>query len=318
MFLDSLRKLCQQPRGVLDSACDGFAVLRRFFRAIKRTPRDCDDLIQIAFERCCYRLPWLLLRFQKQLRLGKNPLACLLGYGFAPSGVEKRGLPRGPGMLCEYMRHPHALFRVDSRHRSQIPHGDLRCDASFADLPLHRFRQGFHQRQTARHPCGAAVETPRQFFDRAAELFFHLGQQPALFERCFRLAVQAQRMRQQQCFGLADLPNERVDRVAPQLFERGDALMSIDHQIALLVGDDDDWGLLAGLSQRRQQPPESRRVADPEVLQAAVQLMKLQRLRHGFQYARAGIWSFAAWRGWCSEPLSDQGDSWMTGLSPFA
>ena len=67
---------------------------------------------------------------------------------------------------------------------------------SFADLPLHRFRQGFHQRQTARHPCGAAVESPRQFFDRVAELFFHLGQQPALFERCFRLAVHAQRMRQ--------------------------------------------------------------------------------------------------------------------------
>jgi hypothetical protein len=40
--------------------------------------------------------------------------------------------------------------------------------------------------------------------------------------------------------------------------------------------------------------PESRRVADPEMLQAAVQLMKLQSLRHGFQYVRTGIWSFAA------------------------
>ena len=53
--------------------------------------------------------------------------------------------------------------------------------------------------------------------------------------------------------------------------------MAIDHQIALLVGDNDDWGLLTGLSQRRQQLPESRRAADPEMLQAAVQLMKLQR-----------------------------------------
>ena len=99
-------------------------------------------------------------------------------------------------MLCEYMRHPDTLFNVDSRHRSQIPHGDLRRDASFADLLLHRFRQCFHQRQTARHPGRAAVETPRQFFNRVAELFFHLSQQPALFERCFRLAVHAQRMRQ--------------------------------------------------------------------------------------------------------------------------
>jgi len=94
--------------------------------------------------------------------------------------------------------------------------------------------------------------------------------------------------------------------------------MSIDHQLALLVGDDDDWSLLAGFSQRRQQAPESRRVADPEMLQAAVQLMKLQRLRHGFQYAWVGIWSFAAWRGCCSEPLLDQWHSWLTGLSQFA
>jgi hypothetical protein len=86
----------------------------------------------------------------------------------------------------------------------------------------------------------------------------------------------------------------------------------------LLAGDDDDWRLLTGLSQRRQQPPESRRVADPEMLQAAVELMELQRLRHGLQYARAGIWSFAAWRGCCSEPLPDQQHSWLTGLSRFA
>ena len=54
LALDSLRKLRQQPRGVLDLASDGFAVLRRFFRAIKRTPHDCDDLVQIAFERYCF------------------------------------------------------------------------------------------------------------------------------------------------------------------------------------------------------------------------------------------------------------------------
>jgi len=138
----------------------------------------------------------LLLCFQEQLWLGENPFTSLLGFGLAPGVVEQRGLPRGPGMLCEYMRHPDTLFHVDARHRSQIPHGDLRSDAPFADLLLHRFRQCLHQRQTARHPGGAAVETPRQFVNRVAELFFHLSQQPALFERCFRLAVHAQRMRQ--------------------------------------------------------------------------------------------------------------------------
>lgn len=197
LFLDLLGKLRQQPRGVLDLAFDRFAVLRGFFGAIKRTPCDGDDLIQVAFERDCFCwLPLLLLRPQKQLRLGENPLARLPAYRFAPSVVKQRGLPRGPGMLCEYMRHPDTLFNVDSRHRSQIPHSYLRSDAPLADLLLHRFRQCLHQCQAARHPGRAAVETPRQFFDRVAELFFHLGQQPALFERCFRLAVHAQRMRQ--------------------------------------------------------------------------------------------------------------------------
>jgi hypothetical protein len=61
-------------------------------------------------------------------------------------------------------------------------------------------------------------------------------------------------------------------------------------------------------------------VADPEMCQAAVQLMKLQSLRHGlaslgFQYARRPDWSFAAKSGCCQELLSGQWDSRMTGLS---
>jgi hypothetical protein len=300
---DPLRKLRQQPRGVLDLASDGFAVLRWLFRTMECTAGDGDDLIEIAFQRCFCRLPLLLLllRFQKQFRLGENPLARLLGSCLAPGVVQQSGFARGPVLLGEDLRHALALFPIDARHRSQIAHSDLRADASFADLLLHRFRQCFDQRQTPRHPCRAAIETPRQFLDRAVKPAFHLLQQPALFDRRFRLAVHAQRTHQQQCFGLAHLPYECVDCVAPQLLERGDALMAIDHQIALLVGDDDDWRLLAGLSQRRQQMPESCRVADPEMLQAAVQLMKLQCLRHGFQYARAGIWSFAAEPGCCPE-----------------
>jgi hypothetical protein len=52
-------------------------------------------------------------------------------------------------------------------------------------------RLSTNARRRATH-VGAAVESPRQFFDRVAELFFHLSQQPALFKRCFRLAVHAQ------------------------------------------------------------------------------------------------------------------------------
>jgi hypothetical protein len=124
-------------------------------------------------------------------------------------------------------------------------------------------------------------------------------------------------MNQQQGFGFAHrgIQNQRLDRVAPQLLERGDALVSIDHQILLPAWNHDDRCLLARFSQRRQQLPESRRVADPEMLQTAVQLMKLERLRHGFQYARVADWSFSALWGCCSEPVSDQQDNAASGLS---
>lgn len=177
MFLD----LFQQPRDLLDPVADRRAVLRglfplRLFRlAIQRTPRDGGDLIQIAFERCFPWLPLPLLRFEKQLRLGENPLTRLLGSGVAPRTVEHCGAARGPVALREDHRHPLAMFHAASRHRSQIPHGDLRGDAAFAHLLLHRFRQGVHQRQAARDPGRAAVETPRQFFDCVAVLLFHLG-----------------------------------------------------------------------------------------------------------------------------------------------
>lgn len=128
-----------------------------------------------------------------------------------------------------------------------------------------------------------------------------------MFKRRFRLAVHAQGTDQQQGFGFVHcVQNDGVDGVSPQLFEGGDALVAVDHQIARGLLDDDDGRLLSGLSQRRQQVPEPGRVADPEVRQAAVQLMKLQSLRHGlaslgFQYAHCPDWSFAVKRGCCRE-----------------
>jgi hypothetical protein len=124
-----------------------------------------------------------------------------------------------------------------------------------------------------------------------------------LFKRRFRLAIHAQGTDQQQGFGFVHgVQNDGVDGVSPQLFERGDALVAVDDQIARGLLDDDDGSLLTCFSQRGQQVPEPGRVADPEVRQAAVQLMKLQSLRHGgvapgFQYARCPDWSFAVKRG---------------------
>ena len=176
---------------MLDFVADDCGVLRWLFRAFQRPPRDGDDLIEIVLERCFCWLSLLLLRFQKQFRLGENPLARLLVSGVAPCTVEQRGLPRRPVLLREDLRHLFALLAVDARHRSQISHGDLRGDAACADLLLHRLWQRVHQRQATCDPTRTAVETACQFLNRVAVPAFHLGHQPALFERGFRFAAVA-------------------------------------------------------------------------------------------------------------------------------
>jgi hypothetical protein len=106
----------------------------------------------------------------------------------------------------------------------------------------------------------------------------HLRQQPALFERAF-LRTQSQRPRQQQSFGFAHRPDRGLHRIAPQLLERGDALVPVDHQVAFAIvfrDHHDDGRLLSALSQRRQQIPLAVRLANSQMLPSPVELVKLQ------------------------------------------
>jgi hypothetical protein len=125
----------------------------------------CDgyDLVQLAFER---RRCWLLLlpHFQEQLRLSEDALASH-APGSAPGVVEQGGFARGPVFGGEDLRHALALRPVDARRGSEITHRDLRGDAAIANQLLHPVRQYVDQRQTARHPGRAAVETSSQILD---------------------------------------------------------------------------------------------------------------------------------------------------------
>ena len=80
------------------------------------------------------------------------------------------------------------------------------------------------------------------------EALFHLRQQPALFERAFRW-TEAYGTRQQQGIGFVHWPHHGVDRVAAELFKRGDALVAVDDQVSAAVFDYDDRRLLSALSQ---------------------------------------------------------------------
>lgn len=135
-----------------------------------------------------------------------------------------------------------------------------------------------------------------------------------MLERAVRRA-HAERAFQQQRVCFAHVPHHGLDRVATQRLERGDAFMAVDDEVAVGLMNDDEGRLLAGFSQRRDEAALLARVADPEAVQAAVQLMKFQRLWHGSQYAPVGIRSFSPGVGCCQEPYWDQRDSGRIGLS---
>ncbi len=248
----------------------------------------------------------LALRFQKQFRLGQHARPNH-ARAVPPRSVKLPGLPRAAMMLDEDGGHPLAVLHIDARHRHQILHRQLRRQLTLAYLLLDRCRQHFHQPQAPRYPSRAAVEAPPQLFQRVTKALLHLRQQPALFQRAL-LWTEAHRPLQQQRFGFAHRPHRSVDRVPAQLLERGDALVAVDHQVAVAAlrrEDHDDGRLLATVSQRRHQAPLPVRLADSQMFPAPVELVKLQlhgRLL-GDQYGPDAHWSFAAARGVCWEVL---------------
>jgi hypothetical protein len=245
------------------------------------------------------RLP---LRFQKQFRLGEETLAPHT-RAVPPGGIELSGLPRVAMALDEGGGHALRVLDADVRHRHQVLHRQLRAQQPLAHLLLDRPRELFHQRQAPRYPAHTAVEAPRQLLQGVTEALLHLTQQPALFQRAF-WRTQAQRPLQQQSFGFAHRPHGGFDGVPSQFFERRDAFVAVDHQIAVgLFGQSDyhDRDLLARVSQRRHQLALPARLADSQVFPPPVELVKLQLhdCWPGDQYASRLDGSFAVEAGVC-------------------
>jgi hypothetical protein len=271
-LLDALLEFGQQLDGALDLTLQRRAVRRRRFQILQRPLRERRDPGQLPVERLRLRL-----RLGEKLRRCQDALAHR-ATGVAPGAIERARLPRCPPLFGESGAHAPAMLPADTRGWRQIPHGERSSDLAFPHQLLHRFRQGVNQRQARGYPGLAAVEAPGEFFQRATQTGFHLGQQPALFNRALRLA-HPQRPVQRQRVGFAHFPDDRLDRVAAQLLECRDALVTVDDQKAAGSFDDDDGRLLAHLSQRSDQPTLARRMPYPEAFQAAVQLMKLQSHR---------------------------------------
>jgi len=228
-------------------------------------------------QRIGFALP---LRFQEQLRLLQNPLADG-GRSLTPGRVELSGFAAGEAMSGQGFGHGLAVLRMGARHRHQVLHGYVGRDHAAAHLLLHALRQQFHQGQPARYPTQATIKAARQLLQPIAKTPLQFRQQPAFFQRR-RPFRHAERTIQHQRLGLTQRPDQGLDRVSPQLLQRRQPLVAVDHQVTLRLlghGHDDDRRLLPRGRQRGQQPPLSLRPPHPQLLPAPLQLMKLQSHR---------------------------------------
>ena len=186
-------------------------------------------------------------------------------------------------MLRKRVSHALAVLEIGARHRRQILHCDMRRDLAGADALLHRFGKLFHQSQSARDPAHAAIKTPCQIFQVVAEASFQFCKQPSLLQRRLRFG-KTHRSFQDQRIRFAHSPDDRVDRVAPQLLQSGDAFVTVDDLIPIRFvrfGNDHDRRLLSRGRQRCQQPPLPFRIPNAQMLITAVELVKFQ-LHFGF------------------------------------
>lgn len=256
---------------------------------------------------------------QKQLGLFQKALASD-GRALAPGGVKLPGFPGGEVVPGEGRRHLLAILQAEACRRHQVLHGQMRGDLALAHLLLDGLGEKLDQSQPPRDPTEAAVQAAGQFRLVIAEALLQFGQQPALFQRGFRLGP-APGAVQQQSLGGAHRPDHCFDRVLSQLLERGDALEAVDDQVAAgltVVGHHHDGRLLAAFGERGQQPPLPLGMPHPQMLQPPVQLVKLQlhgSLR-GTQYGAARNGSFAGEGEVCRHASRNQPHRPGTGLSP--
>ena len=239
----------------------------------------------------------LRLGFEKQLGLFEKPSADQ-ERAVAPSGIQLPGLSRIAVVLNKSGGHSLAVVQVEARDWHQKLHGHVGGELAFTHLLLEGLGEKIHQGQPPRHPTEAAIKAARQLLLSIAVALLQLRQQPSFFQRRL-VGGEAQGVVQNQGLGFAHWPDHRFHRVPAQLLEGCQALVTVDDQVTVRLAlgrDHHDRRLLPDFRQRGQQLPLPSGMANPQMLPAPVQLVKLQSHRQlpcncQGQSARSGNWS---------------------------
>jgi hypothetical protein len=219
----------------------------------------------------------LLVEPEVAARIFEKLLSTLLG-GRLPRSVESLNFRTRESLPDDGLGQALTGLGVATGQGNEHFHGGLGGDLALTDLALKGKRELPYQSQAPRDPAGAAHKASRQLLLAPAKAMLELGEKPALLQsaggRCMaHLPLQDQR------FGLLHVPDQRVDRVAPEPAEGLDAQIAVDDHVAIrLIGvsHDHDGLLLTVLFQGDQQLTPALAAASAQLGVTHLQLVKLQ------------------------------------------
>lgn len=211
--------------------------------------------IQVLEQRLCRiqgRL-WLILdlapSLEKQQRIRDDPRA-QGRRATAPGRIQTTDILRAQSVMRDRRGQRAAGLAIRARHGDQVLHGRVGADLAQAQPILNRLRELLHERQPARDPARAAVETPGQGHEVQTKRPPQLAEQPALLDRGLRFRL-AQRAAEHKRLALAESPDRGQDRVATQAAQSTQPLVTVDHHKAARLArrDHHDRNLLAVLGE---------------------------------------------------------------------
>jgi hypothetical protein len=187
-----------------------------------------------------------------------------------PGGIEHADFLGRELMVGNLLSNPFTVVWFGARHRYQVLHGRMRSDFPKAHVLLHRLRQLVHQRQPARYPRHAPIETPGEIVQAQTKAAMQFGKQPSLFEGGFSFRG-AQGPIQYQRLGFVHIPNRGAHRIVPETLKRPDSLVSVNDQEPVRFrrqADDDNGDLLPPFGEGRQQAAFTVRSPYPKTFMA--------------------------------------------------
>jgi len=190
---------------------------------------------------------------QKEFRI-VNDAVLYVDWAFAPSLIDLADFCSAELIAGNRFGKAFAGTAIGAGNRHEVLHGCIRSDFSETDVLLDGLGQLAHQRQSARDPRLASVETLGKIVQAQIQAAMQLRKQPSLFDRRFSFGC-PQRPVQNQRFGFIHVPDRSAHRVPTETLQCSNPFVAVNDQKPVCFSsqsNDHNGNLLTSFGQRSQ------------------------------------------------------------------